>query len=233
MGLWIVFEGADGVGKTTLITEVAAKLKQDPFFRSLGSAIITTRHPGATPLGKHIRYLTKHPGEFDACIKIDPMAMQMLMAVDHLDFKTKILLPSLDNDIIILSDRCNLVSGLVYGLTTGMTYSQVNHLLDLTCNPRIDRLFILTCPPETVSDRKKLRNEKSDSFESRGNDFQNKISDFYATILFGPPEQTIILNRIVALENIEFINTDRDKERIVETIVHSIKVYLTANLTSK
>jgi dTMP kinase len=219
MGLWIVFEGPDGVGKTTIMTAVAEELQKT----LLDHNIISTNHPGATPLGIQIRRLTKNPEELDNRITIDPLAMQTLMAADHINFKTTILLPELLKNSIILADRCNLVSGLIYGLATGLNHNQISHLLDLTCNPRIDQLFILTCPLDIAINRKRIRNEKLDSFEIKGDSFQSKISNFYNNILLGPPEQTILLNRAVALENIKFINTEKEQSQIVKEIVNNIR----------
>lgn len=219
MGLWIVFEGPDGVGKTTIMSGVSDALEKalpDP-------RIISTRHPGATALGKQIRHLTKNPEEFDPEIKIDPLAMQVLMAADHINFKSLILLPELARDHIVLADRCNLISGLIYGIATGLSHIQINHLLNLTCNPRIDRLFILRCPLDIVLNRKTNRDEKLDSFEIRGDSFQKKISDFYNGLLLGPSEQTILLNRIVALENVEFIDTDRNQSQIIKELTDKIR----------
>lgn len=53
-GLFISFEGVDGVGKTTQAT----RLREHAL--SLGFEVVVTREPGGTPLGKALRQLLLH-----------------------------------------------------------------------------------------------------------------------------------------------------------------------------
>ena len=48
-GLFIVFEGQDGAGKSTQIEALAA------FLRDAGRDVVLTREPGGTPIAEKIR----------------------------------------------------------------------------------------------------------------------------------------------------------------------------------
>src|SRR4051812_21385176 len=106
-GLWVVFEGPDGVGKTTTMVAVAKALRT----ALPNTEVIETKHPGSTKLGQHLRELVKYPERHG--LEIDPLTSQMLMFADHTNFKHTLLLPALERGAIVLADRCDLISGLV------------------------------------------------------------------------------------------------------------------------
>ena len=70
-GLFIVFEGGDGAGKSTQVT-----LLRDALCRE-GRQVTVTRQPGGTPLGQQIRDLVLH-GEH-----VSPRAEALLFAADR------------------------------------------------------------------------------------------------------------------------------------------------------
>jgi thymidylate kinase len=51
---YVVFEGIDSVGKSTLVNNLKPRYKNATF----------TSHPGATPLGRILRRLSKYPNDF-------------------------------------------------------------------------------------------------------------------------------------------------------------------------
>ena len=53
-GLFVSFEGVDGVGKTTQVERLHAYLEAQ------GRTVVVTREPGGTALGKAIRQLLLH-----------------------------------------------------------------------------------------------------------------------------------------------------------------------------
>ena len=65
-GLFIVFEGGDGAGKTTQVNLLCTALQQ------CGHDVLTTREPGDTWLGGQIRHLVLSPdsGEILSLIHI-------------------------------------------------------------------------------------------------------------------------------------------------------------------
>ncbi|MDU0347468.1 dTMP kinase [Actinomyces sp. MRS3W] len=92
-GLFISFEGGDGVGKTTQI-ELLSTL--------LAAARITyrrTREPGGTELGAQIRALLLHGGE------VSPRAEALLYAADRAHHVTTVVRPALAAGAIVISDR--------------------------------------------------------------------------------------------------------------------------------
>src|SRR5688572_9648711 len=132
-GLYIVFEGPDGAGKSSTMKAVAEAL---PTRLSCSQPLRLTNDPGSTPLGAHLRKLVKNPELIDPAITIDSLSLQTLYMVDTISFIKQILEPALANDEIVFADRSSFVSAMAYGLSEGLDF------------PVIERLFQLITPPQ-------------------------------------------------------------------------------------
>ncbi|TCD54528.1 dTMP kinase [Alloscardovia theropitheci] len=92
-GLFISFEGVDGVGKSTQVK------KLQEYFQSRGRRVITTREPGGTELGVQIRQMLLHGGDVDA------RAEALLYAADRAHHVATVIQPALDEASVVISDR--------------------------------------------------------------------------------------------------------------------------------
>lgn len=220
-GTYIIFEGVDCAGKTTLIHNVHEKLKYE-------HNIVLSKHPGATPLGQHLRTLVKTPHRFDADIRIDPMSAQLLMMVDQIAFCESILKPELNKGSIVFADRCNLISAIVYGLSEGLNMTDLNNMYGLVNSPSPDKVFILSLPLEEVKKRRFARGVERDRFEDQGDAFLKHICDTYDSLLTFNPEISMLLNSFVPLERIKHIDATKSPEQLAEEIsqeIHEIVNY--------
>jgi dTMP kinase len=93
-GLFVAFEGGEGVGKSTQIATAAAWL------RELGRDVVETREPGGTPLGGELRRLLLDPAG-----QIAPRAEALLYAADRAQHVDSVIRPALDAGRIVLTDR--------------------------------------------------------------------------------------------------------------------------------
>ena len=94
-GLFIVFEGGDGAGKSTQAAWLAASLKQ------AGIACALTFEPGATWLGERVRDLVLNPNSGPIC----PEAEALLYIADKAQHVTEVIKPLLDSGAVVISDR--------------------------------------------------------------------------------------------------------------------------------
>lgn len=214
-GLWIVFEGPDGVGKSTTMQKVAERLRD----KHPKLEVLETRHPGSTPLGAHIRDIVKYPEKHG--FQIDALSSQMLMFVDHVNFKNTVLLPALNRGAIVLADRCDLISGLTYGMATGLDPAQYNTLVSLVSGPMIDRLYVLDCPSE-VLDKRLGERGKGDRFETKEGGMRSRVENEYRKLITGSVDRTILLNKIVPLYEIKFCSTLDTLDQIAENVASDI-----------
>ena len=69
-GRFIVLEGIDGCGKTTQIQHLVEWLPNSGLMPR-GAAVVCTREPGGTPLGRSIRELLLHTADQEATTRRD------------------------------------------------------------------------------------------------------------------------------------------------------------------
>jgi dTMP kinase len=93
-GLFVAFEGGEGVGKSTQIVAAAKWL------RELGHDVVETREPGGTPLGGELRRLLLDPAG-----QVAPRAEALLYAADRAQHVESVIRPALDAGQIVLTDR--------------------------------------------------------------------------------------------------------------------------------
>lgn len=233
MRLYVVFEGADGVGKTSTMRAVA-----EMFADRL--TIKQTHHPGSTPLGAHLRKLVKFPHSIDPNIEIDSLSRQMLYMVDLISFIKTILEPALENGQTVFADRSSLISSLVYSVADGLDLQDVQRLSQLITTPKADRVYVLQCPWD-VGQQRVLRDRQEsaydggelgelDHYDKQPGFFLQKIQDAYDNLLTGPAEQTILVSRVAALDNIVYIDATQSQKRVVHDIAEDLERLLAARL---
>ncbi len=118
-----VFEGADGVGKTSLIQEIEKRLLSDNIICNYFS------FPGreAGTLGNHVYKLHHDPGSFEIN-ELSPLSLQMLHVAAHVDALEQRIFPLLQTGAIILLDRY-WWSTWVYGVAAAVPRSQLEAII--------------------------------------------------------------------------------------------------------
>ena len=105
-GTWVVFEGGDGVGKTTQIDLLAAWFRKRVSDAPL-SDVVVTREPGGTELGRGLRAAVMHGDH------VAPRAEALLYAADRAHHIHTLVRPALERGAVVLQDRY-LDSSIVY-----------------------------------------------------------------------------------------------------------------------
>jgi len=112
-GQLIVFEGPDGVGKSTLAGKIASRL------RDQGTAVEEASLPGSRPgtLGAHVHRLHHDPRKY-GIEHIDPTSVQVLHAAAQIDTLNRVIRPALDAGRWVVLDRF-WWSTIAYGQVLG------------------------------------------------------------------------------------------------------------------
>jgi dTMP kinase len=93
-GRLIVFEGAEGAGKTTQIRILAERLA------TAGIAAVAVREPGGTPVGDDIREILLHPEQ-----EITAASEALLFMASRAELVAREIRPSLGAGFVVLLDR--------------------------------------------------------------------------------------------------------------------------------
>lgn len=149
-GLFLTVEGIEGVGKSTQIELLAARI------RAGGRETVPTREPGGTSLGERLRaVLLERDGP-----AIAPEVELLLYAADRAQHIVERIRPALDRGAVVLCDRY-LDATLAYqGYGRGLGVEAVRRLhvhppLDL----RPDRTILLDLDARTALARARRRND--------------------------------------------------------------------------
>jgi dTMP kinase len=180
-GAFIVVEGIDGSGSTTVAERLAAHLasKKRPAHR--------TCEPSGGPIGSMIRQILAHriviPSEFGAA---SPgwATMALLFASDRLDHLEAEVLPRLRDGVIVVSDRYDL-SSLAYQSATAPTDDPeqaariVAWIRELNVRARRpDLTLVLDVRPEVAAERRKNRGGARELYED--GELQTRLAEAYA-----------------------------------------------------
>jgi dTMP kinase len=166
---FIVFEGINGCGKTTLHRGVSDKL------RSQSQKVVDTREPGGTELGKEIRKLVlEWPGE-----KKSDRAELLLFAADRAEHVDKVILPNQAAGAWVLCDRYIYSTITFQGHGRGIRRDWIDQALNLaTQGLEPDLVVLLDLDPLTALKRiEKRADNGKDSFEDEQLDFHTRIRE--------------------------------------------------------
>jgi len=172
-GLFIVFEGPEGAGKTT-----QAKLLYR-YLKNKGYDVVLTREPGGTKLAEAVRKIILSPK-----MKIYPMTELLLYEAARAQHIEEVIKPNLQKNKIVISDRFADASVVYQGYARGLGVKFVEKLNKLVvCNVEPDITFLLDISPKEGLQRIKFNRKTSfDRLEKESLKFHIKIREGYLNI---------------------------------------------------
>ncbi len=198
--LFITFEGGEGAGKSTLIERVAAVLQKK------GRPVVTTREPGGTQLGEHIRHWLLNR---DFIIKVSKPAELMLFLASRAQHLEELIVPALGEGKDVICDRfCD--STIVYqGYARGLGVDYVERLCQLVCQGLAPQLtFYLDVDP-AIGLKRSQRVHKEiakagtlDRIESESLEFHQKVRKGFLDLAKRYPERIHIIDASQTIEKV-------------------------------
>ncbi len=168
-GLFIVFEGPEGAGKTT-----QARLLYK-YFKKRHYDVILTREPGGTKVAEKIRKIILSPK-----IKISSLTELLLYEACRAQHIAEIILPNLKKGKIVISDRFTFASVVYQGYARGLGVKLVEDLNKLVVGDITpDITFVLDIEPKEGLKRVKKRTGYFDRLEKENLKFHKKIREGY------------------------------------------------------
>ncbi len=179
-GEFFVFEGADGVGKTTQAKLLAAHLE------ARGARVLLLREPGGTPLGERVRQILLDPatGDLDAATE-----MFLFMAARAFLVRRKIA-PALERGDVVVCDRYLWSSAVYQGIAGGLGAERVLGIGRLAASARPTRTFVIDVPVTTAFGRASGK----DRMESRGSGFQERVRRGFLALARRHPARVAVID---------------------------------------
>jgi dTMP kinase len=151
--MFITFEGIDGTGKTTQ----AQMLSDYLYDRNIPN--ILTFEPGATDFGKTARSLALEDES------LTPEARLFLFMADRAEHLSKVVLPALNADFVVICDRYVDSTVAYQGYGQGLNISHIKLAHELIPKRSPDLTFLLDAPAEFVMKRLAKRDDKEGHFD--------------------------------------------------------------------
>lgn len=165
-GLFIVFEGIDGSGKSSQINRLHNYIKTLSKYNN----ILTTREPWRDEEIKKI--LKEEKDSYSSGEKI-----MSLFVKDRANHLSKLINPTLEQETIVISDRY-LLSTYAYQQTQGVKFEKIKeqHQLEKIIIP--DLTFLIDIDLKTAKERIKKRGESCEKFEINSRFIQENILQY-------------------------------------------------------
>jgi dTMP kinase len=188
-GLFIVFEGGEGAGKSTQVQLLAA------FLESRGREVVVTREPGATAVGAKIRALL-----LDPATTLSPRAEAMLYAADRAQHVATVVRPGLTRGAVVVSDRY-VDSSLAYqGAGRELPVSEVVELSEwATQGLRPDLTVVLDIDPEIGLVR---ATGEADRIEQESLSFHRAVRQGFLDLAAADPDRYLVLSATLPPEQV-------------------------------
>jgi len=188
-GVFIVFEGGDGVGKTTQV-ELLCEWLADA-----GHEVVKTFEPGDSPVGAMIRHIVLDP----ATGEMSPRAEALLYAADKAQHIFSVVGPALRRGAVVVCDRY---------VDSMLAYQGGGRVLQLEDVERIARWAtedlqadLTVVLDAELSDGVHAKSTK-DRLESAGDLFHERTRLFFLDLARRAPERYLVLNARAPREEI-------------------------------
>ncbi|HEY9785457.1 MAG TPA: dTMP kinase [Candidatus Obscuribacterales bacterium] len=190
-GSFVTLEGPEGAGKTTQLKLLSKHLD------SIGWKHIVTRDPGGTPLGKQIRRILLNPEN-----PVTPMAELLLYQADRAQHVSEVIMPALENGLLVLCDRY-VDSTIAYqGYGRGIDLGLINELNKMATSGLMPELTILF-DIESSQGLGRLHPGGHDRLEREALDFHHRVRSGYLELAAKDKERWRVLDAAKPLHMVQ------------------------------
>ncbi len=180
-GLFLVFEGGEGIGKTTQAKLLKAWLEQE------GESVVLSREPGGSNLGVEIRkiLLSHSTGE------ISPRAEALLYAADRANHVFAVIRPALAAGQVVISDRYFDSSIAYQGAGRVLEPGEVARISRWATESLFPTLTIIIDLPAEIG---LARLQVKDRLESQPIDFHERVRQEFLQLALLDPERYFVVD---------------------------------------
>lgn len=208
-GVFISFEGGEGLGKSVQASRLADDL------RGRGREVVHTREPGGTPAGERIRDVVLHARD----VALSPEAQALLYSAARAQLVRDVIRPALDAGKMVVADRF-FDSMLAYqGYGHGADIEGLRALTRFAVGDLVpQRTFLIDAPVDVVVARVARRHGEWDRFHDLGADFHRRVREGYLRLAAAEPRRFVV------------VNGDRTEDQIAADIRREVEQLLGARV---
>lgn len=168
-GCFIVLEGPDGAGKSTLARALVDRMGQ------LGIHTTAVREPGGTPVAEALRNELLHDERTWSA-----EAELLYMVTARADLVAKVIRPALAAGQVVVSDRFDLSTIAYQGAGRGLPIDQVRWVNNAATGGLVpDITMVLDIDPAIGAERRRATGRGADRMEREELDFHQRVADAY------------------------------------------------------
>lgn len=180
---FIVFEGLDGAGKSTLMAALEERLRENH------TAVLKTREPGGTTLGEKVRELLLSTAS-EAPTPLCELLLYQAIRAQHVEKKIR---PALNSGMWVICDRFTASSIAFQAGGRGVDLQVIKDLNRLSTEALLPDLWVLL-DLSVEEAQKRMQGRELDRFEQEGAEFHEKVRQSYLKQAHENPDRWLVLN---------------------------------------
>lgn len=183
-GRFIVFEGGEGAGKTSVMCALEKLLKREHL------NVVKTREPGATPLGERIRALLLQSDGAPLCSKSE---LLLFLAARAQNIE-EVIAPALERGEWVICDRFNASTIAYQGYARGLGVDEVDRLCAWTCGSIVPDITVYLDVDPVLGLKRASRTAAKDRIENEALAFHRKVREGFHAVAKKHSERFIIID---------------------------------------
>jgi len=198
-GLFISFEGIDGVGKSTQADLL------ETWLTGQGKTVVRTLEPGGTDVGIEIRkILLHHRGD------LAPRAEAALFAADRAHHVASKIRPALERGEIVITDRYFDSSVAYQGAGRELSQKEVRDLSIWAVGGLLpDLTVLLDLPADVARNRRNGSGTEPDRLESEKIEFFERARQAYLDLAKAEPNRFLVIDASATVDQMQAQIVDR------------------------
>ena len=191
-GKFITVEGIEGVGKSTNIDTLVARIE------AAGHKVLTTREPGGTPYAENIREIL-----MNRCDEPVPEIAELLLMFAARSFNVNnVILPALEAGTWVVCDRFTDSTRAYQGGGRGIPMETIDRVADWVHGDTWPDLTILLDAPVEVGMERAGNRSEPDRFEQERHEFFQRVRECYLQIAASEPDRFVVIDTTQTIDEV-------------------------------
>lgn len=191
-GKFISVEGIEGVGKSTNIDVLVARIE------AAGYKVLTTREPGGTPFAEEIREILMNRGDEP----VPEIAELLLMFAARSFNVNNVILPALEAGTWVVCDRFTDSTRAYQGGGRGIPLETIDRVADWVHGETWPDLTILLDAPVEIGMERAGKRSAPDRFEQERHDFFQRVRECYLQLAVNEPARIAVVDTTRSMEEV-------------------------------